>query len=60
VRKGIIRFTKNTPELFKDLIKKLLSQNTEKRLGFEKDAESVREHPWFADVDWEQVIERRL
>lgn len=38
VRQGVIRFHKNTPELFRDLIKKLLAQNPEKRLGFEKDA----------------------
>lgn len=42
VRKGYIRFSKNTPDLLKDLIKKLLSQNPEKRLGSEKDAESIR------------------
>jgi serine/threonine protein kinase len=34
VRKGVIRFSKNTPELFKDLIKRLMAQNPEKRLGF--------------------------
>lgn len=60
VRKGFIRFSKNTPQLFKDLVKKLLSQSPEKRLGFQKDADSIREHPWFADVDWDDVIERRL
>jgi hypothetical protein len=42
VRQGIIRFPKNTPEVFRDLIKKLLAQNPEKRLGFEKDAESIK------------------
>jgi hypothetical protein len=30
----MIKFMKNTPELFKDLIKKLLAQTIEKRLGF--------------------------
>lgn len=60
VRAGVIRFPKNTPETFRDIIKKLLCQNPEKRLGFERDAESIKEHPWFAEVDWEEVLERKL
>ncbi len=42
VKKGIVRFSKNTPPLLKDLIKRLLAQTPENRLGFEKDAESIR------------------
>ena len=60
VRAGVIRFPKNTPETFRDLIKRLLNQNPERRLGCEKDAESIKEHPWFADVDWEEVLDRKL
>jgi len=42
VRQGVIRFPKQTPEIFRDLIKKLLAQNPDKRLGFEKDADSIK------------------
>lgn len=48
VRAGVIRFPKNSSENFRNLIKQLLAQNPEKRLGFENDAESVKSHPWFA------------
>jgi hypothetical protein len=29
-------------------------------LGFENDAESIKEHEWFKDINWEDVYERRL
>lgn len=59
VRTGIIRFPRGTPEAFRDIIKKLLSQNPEKRLGFVEDAESVKQHQWFAGVDWEEVYQKK-
>ena len=55
VRAGVIRFPRGTPEPFRDLIKKLLCQKPEKRLGFENDAESIKEHAWFHDIDWKEV-----
>ena len=42
IRKGMIKFPKNTPALFKDIVRKLMSQNYEERLGFQNDAESVK------------------
>ena len=36
----------------KDLIKRLLSRDPSKRLGSERDASEVREHPFFEGVDW--------
>lgn len=59
VRAGIIRFPRGTPEAFRDIIKKLLSQNPEKRLGYIDDAESVKQHPWFAGVNWEEVYNKQ-
>ncbi len=41
------------------MIKKLLAQNPDKRLGFENDAESIKEHEWFKDINWEEVYERK-
>lgn len=60
VRAGIVRFPKGSSEDFRDLIKKLLAQNPEKRLGFANDASSIKSHKWFSDIDWKDVYERKL
>lgn len=39
----------------KDLISKLLEINPEKRLG-SKGAEEVKQHPFFADIDWNKIL----
>lgn len=44
----------------KDLIKKLLSRDPSKRLGSERDAAEVREHPFFEGVDWIDVMSRKM
>lgn len=42
-----------------DLIKKLLVKDPMKRLGAKgRDAEELKEHPWFKTVDWDKVINR--
>ncbi|XP_044143699.1 protein kinase C theta type-like [Bufo gargarizans] len=40
----------------KDLVKKLLCQNPEKRLGV---CGNIREHPFFSTIGWEELEERR-
>lgn len=39
----------------KDLLRKMLAPDPKKRLA---DVELIRQHPWFSDVDWEQVARR--
>jgi len=56
----MLKIPKHLSEECKDLIAKLLQRDPEKRLGFEKDGESVREHPWFRDIDWQKVYNREL
>ena len=39
----------------KDIIRKLLKKRPEHRLGAKTDAEEIKAHPWFADVDFEAI-----
>ena len=44
-----------------DLLKKLLERNPNKRLGgCGRDAEEIKEHPYFKDVDWKKVYEKKI
>ena len=38
----------------RDLIRKLLEKDPKKRLG-SASIEEIRQHPWFADVDWSEI-----
>ena len=42
-----------------NLIKTLLKRNPNERLGSKRDVEEVKEHEYFADVDWQKVYERK-
>lgn len=45
----------------KDILKKLLNRNVEKRLGHgEKDAVAVKEHRFFTGVKWQDVLDKKL
>jgi serum/glucocorticoid-regulated kinase 2 len=46
--------------LCKDLLTKLLHKNPLKRLGSHRGAEEVKEHPYFSDINWLEVYERKL
>lgn len=44
-----------------NLIVALLNRNPHKRLGSGKgDANEIKKHPWFKDINWEVVIKRGL
>jgi len=36
----------------------LLCRDPEKRLGSEKDAQEIKEHPIFKGINWEKVINK--
>ena len=41
------------------LLKLLLERDPSKRIGFsERDADEIKEHPFFADVDWNQIAKK--
>lgn len=44
----------------KDLIKKLLNRNPRHRLGANRDADELKEHKFFQNVNWNDVLMRRL
>ena len=44
----------------KDLIKKLLCRDPRKRLGSVKDSEELKEHPFFKDVNWKDVFDKKI
>jgi len=56
---GPLQFPVFLSEDAKDLMKKLLNKNPLKRLGAEGGAQEIRSHPWFKDVDWDAVAEKR-
>jgi serum/glucocorticoid-regulated kinase 2 len=43
-----------------DLIAKLLEKDPAKRLGAKRDAEEIKEHPFFEDVDWNLMMRKRI
>ncbi|KAL3983286.1 Protein kinase domain family protein [Acanthocheilonema viteae] len=51
-------FPEGFPDLSKDLVRKLLVFDPNKRLGSEETggSEAVRSHPYFATVDWNNLI----
>ena len=41
------------------LLKKLLERNPKKRLGCKaEDADEIKAHPWFSDINWDKVANR--
>ena len=37
----------------------MLNRNPQKRLGAHKDAEEVKEHEFFATIDWNEIAARK-
>ncbi|KAJ2700432.1 cAMP-dependent protein kinase catalytic subunit [Coemansia sp. IMI 203386] len=45
----------------KDLIQRLLTADVSKRLGnLQGEGEDVKAHPWFAMIDWQVLLQRRI
>lgn len=44
----------------KDIIKKLLIKDQNKRLGSQADSLEIISHPWFAEIDWSKLREHKL
>ena len=42
-----------------DLVRKLLQRNPLERLGSDGGFKEIIEHPWFSNVDWDDVIKKR-
>ena len=44
----------------KDMISKLLEKDPKKRLGYEGGIEEIISHPWFSDVDIDQLLNKQI
>jgi len=42
----------------KDLIKQLLVRDPSQRLGVQNDAEDIKKHSFFKNVNWQEIEER--
>lgn len=49
----------DAPAELEDLIRRLLCKDPKKRLGF-NGAEEVKSHPFFKDVDWQAVYDKKI
>ena len=43
-----------------DLIQKLLEKDPEKRIGYKNDSKEIKDHPFFASINWEDLAQRKI
>lgn len=55
-----LRLPHHISEEAKDLLTKLLEKDPSKRLGNDKGSVDIKNHPWFASVDWDDVLHKRV
>ena len=52
------------PEFFseelKDLLKKMLDKDPKKRIGIGNDKQDLKKHPFFADLNWELILNKKI
>jgi len=52
-----------TPDISKegkDFIKLLLNKDASKRLGAMSDFDDIKKHPWFSDLDWDLLYQKKI
>ncbi|KAI1814701.1 serine/threonine-protein kinase sck1 [Poronia punctata] len=58
---GKVRFPRDTlSQEGRNFVKGLLNRNPKHRLGAVSDAEELKRHPFFADVDWESLAKKLI
>eukprot|EP00158_Paraphelidium_tribonemae_P004592 Partr_v1_DN26858_c0_g1_i1_m40843 putative CAMP-dependent protein kinase, catalytic subunit len=58
---GRVKFPSHFDPAAKDLVKHLLTSDLSKRYGNLKNgSEDIKQHKWFADIDWNAVVRREL
>lgn len=60
IEHGKLKIPNSLSQSAKDLLIGLLQRNPHKRLGYSNGAEEIKDHPWFFDIKWEEVLQRRL
>ena len=52
------------PEFFsqeiKDLLRKMLDKNPTKRIGIENDKSDLKNHEFFRDINWDDILKRKI
>eukprot|EP01136_Pigoraptor_vietnamica_P031307 Opistho-1_new@91705 len=58
---GDLTFTDEVSSKARSLITGLLQRDPKKRLGSGRtDAEDVKKHPFFADIDWDELLKKKI
>jgi serum/glucocorticoid-regulated kinase 2 len=61
IKLSSVKYPSNFSTSVKDLLTGLFQKDPEKRLGSGPDgAKAIRNHPWFASVDWEGLLRREV
>ena len=62
IQNSQVKFPKriNLSDEAKDVIQKLLEKNPKKRLGYHKGIEEIKNHPFFAKIDFNAVEQKKL
>lgn len=58
---GKVRFPRDILSLEgRNLVKGLLNRNPKNRLGSQRDAQELKEHQFFADIDWDALMHKKI
>ncbi len=62
IKNSAVKFPRriNLSEDAKDVIRKLLEKNPKKRLGSQNGIEEIKKHPFFASIDFDAILEKKI
>ena len=60
IQKGKLKIPTSLSVDARSLLKELLNRDPLKRLGCRRDAEEIKEHPYFYGINWESVLRKEL
>lgn len=60
IRYGKLYRPQNISDQLWDLLTRLLERNPSRRLGSVSDAEEIKQHKWFKDIDFNLALQRKL
>jgi len=60
IRAGQVSYPPYMSPNARDMVARLLARDPETRLGSWRDGEEVKDHLWFAGLDWRAILKKRL
>ena len=62
IKTSSVKFPKriNLSEDAKDIIRKLLEKDPKKRMGSQKGIEEIKNHPFFASIDFDMIVQKKI